>query len=277
MVGTFAVAAVLCASMFLIEAPTCRGVVLYGVGIGNDTLFSIETQTGISTAVGRLGGGYYSIEGLAYDSTTDRLLGVSDSNGGLYAINRSSGAASMVGQTGVSVLFAGLDYDPNSRKLYMTSTAFSYQGMATCSLYTVDPITGAARKVRDISWGIALDSLAFDPNSSTLYTIELLHDYNCNGLYSIDTQTGALTFVDYLQTMPIIYSGAAFDPASNLLYWTDAGRGALYARNMTSGQVSYVCAVPYETRSLALVPVPEPAMISLSALFLLGMRLQRRC
>ena len=107
--------------------------VLYGVDAGGSgtvpTLVTLDTLTGTSTSVALLAG---RIDGLAYDSTNDRLLGYSIFDG-LFEIDRTTGFRTLLDSTRLLGV-GGLAYDPD-QDLVWSSDAAAF-------LVTFDPNNG---------------------------------------------------------------------------------------------------------------------------------------
>lgn len=73
---------------------------LYGVDIGSDILVTIDKGTGADASVGSLGIDINYAQDIAFDRATDTLYGTlyeASGAGGLYTINTTTGAASLVG------------------------------------------------------------------------------------------------------------------------------------------------------------------------------------
>lgn len=134
---------------------------LYGLQdtgiLGINTLVRIDTTTLAITNIGDVG-----VEvtngGLAYDPNTDILYMVDGrSTAGLYSVDRSTGAASLIGTHGLLDL-AGLAFDPNNNILYGSTYSVPVDGGA---LHTLNTGTAAATLVGntlDFS-GLGYDSL----------------------------------------------------------------------------------------------------------------------
>jgi len=270
---SLALAAALLAFLGL-PSTSLQAQVLYGVSLASRDLLTIDTQTSATTTVGPVG--VFDLSGLAYDRDTDRLLGVSYDNY-LYSINRTSGAATLVGPLGGGpqlVQFPGLGYDSTSHTLYLSTSPFSDAGVYKSSLYRVNTLTGAATKVADFPGNTIVDSLAYNPNAHVMYGVSSATDK----IYEVNTTTAALREIADINWPFLIYTGAAYDAASDKLYWTDAGRSALYFRNMSTGESGLigVSAGLMEVRGLAFTPVPEPSVAVLAAVGVSAVLVRRR-
>ncbi|MCG8409293.1 MAG: hypothetical protein MI923_29160 [Phycisphaerales bacterium] len=72
---------------------------LYGTDTDTDQLITIDTTTGVGTAIGPLG--FSSIEGLAFDANTNTLYGTETDEDQLITIDTATGVGTAVGAWGV--------------------------------------------------------------------------------------------------------------------------------------------------------------------------------
>lgn len=96
--------------------------VMYLADGNTDTLNTVDIATGSATVVGGFGVDAVNV-GLTYDANNDQLLMTSRfaaNNSGLYSVNQSNGAISLIGETGISAI-TGLAYDNASQTLYAGS------------------------------------------------------------------------------------------------------------------------------------------------------------
>jgi hypothetical protein len=100
------------------------------------------------------------IRGLAYDNNNSVLYGVDDDE--LYTINTSTGAATLVGPTGLNSFRQGLAYDTENDVLYLNLG----DGPGGDSLYRLNTTTGLATLVgpNGPTEGDGIDGLAFIPS-----------------------------------------------------------------------------------------------------------------
>jgi hypothetical protein len=130
-------------------------------------LVTVDQTTGQLTTIGEIVG-YSPVRGLAYDAATDTLYGVADGSnpqgtlGGdvLLAIDRTTGAASEVGNTGFS-LIGGIRFDADG-VLYGGVNPVAAQQGVVAELITIDPTTGAGTDVGPTG-APGLSGLAFVP------------------------------------------------------------------------------------------------------------------
>ncbi len=158
-------------------------------------LAAINLETGAATPVGSPLGQSLSIMGLTC-SPTGTLYGIGQANSldpdfnSLYIVDRTTGLATRVGSSGVLTTNAvcpahgflmALDFAPDGT-LY---------GANDCSLFTVDPSTGAATKVIDFSGVSMVMGLAIDSGGSFF----LSNFASDSHIYSLDINTGAATSI----------------------------------------------------------------------------------
>ncbi|HQQ69760.1 MAG TPA: PEP-CTERM sorting domain-containing protein [Alicycliphilus sp.] len=121
------------------------GLLYAGSGVG---LYSVNPLTGSSTLVG--GGSFGYAGDIAVDPTnlTAMYGAVTTSSGvALALVNKSTGAQSLVGSFGVAGDIFGLGFSLDG-----TLYAAGPGGGSTGSIYTIDKTTGAATKVRSLSY-----------------------------------------------------------------------------------------------------------------------------
>jgi hypothetical protein len=112
-------------------------------------------------AITNIGATNLQIRGLSFDTNHNILYGVDDFN--LYTINTTTGAATLVGSTGLAESLEGIAYDAATNTLYLNT------GLNDESLYTLNTTTGAATLVgpNGSVAGLGIDGIAFLPATST--------------------------------------------------------------------------------------------------------------
>ena len=119
---------------------------MYASGAGgtpiSSRLYTLNTNTGVATLVGQIG------EGIIIDiaiNAAGQVFGVSISPpDSLVAINKSTGAGTVVGPLGVDANFAqGMAFDKAADVLYWAA----YRSTPGGELYTINTVTGAATLV----------------------------------------------------------------------------------------------------------------------------------
>ena len=95
-------------------AAEARAAILYGVDIDSDRLLTINTSTGVATAVGAVGAlGFDFVGGLTFDPNKNILYGVDEKTDQLLTINTSTGVATAIGPLGFDVVI-GLAFDSDN-------------------------------------------------------------------------------------------------------------------------------------------------------------------
>lgn len=156
------------------------------------------------------------------------LYGIDDSSNNLITINRTTGAITLVGGTGVATgNFGDLTYDANSGTMYWVP------GRDNNNLYTLNLATGAATLVGN--HGVNdLFGLAFDTANNILYGESAQGRF-----YSFNTSTAAATLIGINTTSP---SGMAYRPDTDSLYISRLAVGSLFTVNRTDGSTTQVSA-----------------------------------
>ncbi len=156
----------------------------YNGGTGFQPLYSITTA-GDMTMIGTTDVSP-SINGIAWDPTTDTYYGISYSPNNLYTIDITTGSCTLVGQaTAGSELFISLACSPTGQLYALELNA--------ASLFAVDKTTGAATIIGPlgVSPNYAQD-MGFDQNTGILYWAA----YTSSGEWrTIDPTTGASTYI----------------------------------------------------------------------------------
>jgi hypothetical protein len=269
-------ALILLSSVFAISLK-CVGSTLYvtedasGLGQGQ----KIYTLSPVNASATFVGSPYVQsglLTDLAYDSTHDVLYATTANNNSLYAINRTTGAATLVGALGASI--DGLAFDSVSGNLYGSSSA-------NHGFYQISSSSGHATFIGSIGlfypdFTEAVDGLAFDPVTHILYGCITGSSY-LGGLVTINTITGAGTFLGATQPLCDI----AFQPETGLLFGIDNGVGttpdALYQINLSTRAATFVGQTGlFNNLGLEFAPVPEPTTFALMMLALTGLYLARR-
>lgn len=142
------------------------GVLFGTTGVnGMDDLVTIDTATGQATLVGSTG--LISIEGLAYDPATDRLLGANGNSSTLISIDQNSAAVTTIGSLGFPLgNISGLALDSTTSSLFgLDINLMTGQD----ELVSIDLQTGVAAAVGPLFTDGTFEipgGLAFAPDSS---------------------------------------------------------------------------------------------------------------
>lgn len=200
--------------------PTTQGTV-------NDTVRIATNESGNPTYKIPLNG-----RGVVIGKATAGVLyGASGAIGtsSLYTVNTSTGAATLVGVTGVSEI-QSLAIHPATRELYGILTA-----AGSTALYRISSAFGDALPAGTLQLG-NVRGIVF-ANDSILFATT-----NIGKLYRVDTRTGDTTFVGASAT-PLAYAGLALSPSGKL--WASvrppiANRDKIYIINSTTGAATEV-------------------------------------
>lgn len=237
---------------------------MYGMDRNQSQLVTVNTATGVATAVGGnngTGGG-----GLAYDPVADILYTVLNNAGTdqIRELTPATGAISApIGTPGLQET-AALTFDTTRGRIvgvdYMTLTPYAYDvaedsattlgGLGAVSVETsawdptlgvfhavenvgmellrIDPVTGTSRYVAPVAT-TGLRGLALV--EGTLYGLE----FGSRNLLTINPATGAVAVVGNLGPTFTQTRGLTYDPALNLFYVSDLNTMQLLAVNRSTG------------------------------------------
>lgn len=265
--------------VFAVSPPTLADLI--GYSFVERDIWDIDPATGAGsnprdTGVDRMVGIALGPDGHLYGITTFGPL--SGNPNSLYRINRRTGAATLIGPTGLQFISEGdLAFDPTTGVLYGASNFLAFQ---TSSLFTVDITTGAATVIgnlpldRDAAQGMVFD--------------------NAGQLYTLDSTNGALLHIDkanaaILQTIPVNVAmgnrGAmARDPSvgTGVWYTVDGGSGGtntLHSLDPVTGAMTPLGPLPSSGGFTGLTwvpPVPEPTTMTMAASLIAWICLKRR-
>lgn len=249
----------------LFSTASHSGVIL---ALDNDKneLVSFDTNTFTRTTIGALGVNVL-FAGLAYDFFSDTLYMVGGrGNNNLYTVNRTTGAATLIGSHGISDLF-GLAFDTSTGRLYGT------QSSSSSGLFSLDINSGAATAINP-GPGFAIGGLTYNHVTDQLVGVS----NRFASAYSINKTTGLTSFLGGFAATN--ESGFTFD-ADNNRYWSINYNGDLFSydidnnyalTNHAQGLGNFDGAV-YLNK---LAKVPEPTVLFIFAIALLSLVAMRK-
>lgn len=243
----------------------------YTVRESDNVLCKVDVSTGATTAIGALGVAY-EFGDLAWDQSTSTMYmtdgwgALFGGPGNIYTVNLSTGAATLVGNSGITDLF-GLAIDPTSGKLYGSKSTISF-GVAS-----INKATGAGTFLGGGAGNVGLDGMTYVASTGQIV--------GCfagpGSFYSVDPSTGAYTNIANPGFF-INNCGIAWNPNDNFVYSVDWS-GALYKFDVANGyNATLVAGLGSAFDGLAYAGVvPEPAtMVALSAGLLALVRRRRK-
>ncbi|MDX2436193.1 MAG: hypothetical protein QNL88_03980 [Acidobacteriota bacterium] len=221
----------------LLVANACRaghsGPVLYAVDDSDDSLYTVDIATGVSTLVGACGFDL-SFSGMAWDSW-HRTMYVSDVEGpsgwSLGTVDLASGAVTVVGPHVNSVDIMGLAFDSTNNVLYGVDT----DCVPSAGLATINRATGESTCIGPWGTGSEIRGIAYNNDTDTLYCADETN------LFTVDRATGLATFVGpHGALFGAAYIGLEYDAASGILYGAGSGDGYLYTLDMSTGAATLI-------------------------------------
>jgi hypothetical protein len=219
----------------------------------SDRLWAIDLMSGVATPIGLTGTS--DVEALSF-SADGVLYGVDDYGDDLITCSVVTGACTVVGSLGVSIIDMGLAFD-DSGNLWMST-----DGPPPATFFSLNPANGAATSVGSQSQPVT--GLGF--GGGVLYGLG--GDEIWNNLVTIDTSSGAATPVGSLGGGVIVADGGLdFDGNGVLWAIVDPGRrnpSQIFTINPATGAATFVATVVNSGgtpmrgfESLAIWPVEE--------------------
>ena len=194
-------------------------------GIDQDTLVTINLDTGLATNVGMLSG-FGFVDSLAFDATQNMLFGADIQTDELVSFDLSTGIASPIGALGFDIV-SGLTFDS-------TGTLFGVDS-ATDQLLSINTSTGMGTAIGEIGF-VDVNGLAIDQSTNTLFGVN--SPAGADQLVTINSMTGLGTAGPILNTGDFgeFNFSLAFNPSTNMLLLADNVNEELYSANPVTGE-----------------------------------------
>lgn len=175
---------------------------LYTTSTGNDSLFTLDVNTGAATLVGVYSDTSVVMHGIEIDMFTGQMYGASGggTNFNFYRIDKNTGALTLVGPLGLTS-FTNLVFDPTTNTMFATNSG-------TDSWYSVNLATGAATLIGPLNGPTNPNGLAYDLSTNTIYLV----CNNTDTLYTVDRVTGSATAIGLVGSSNLL--GLAMIPHS---------------------------------------------------------------
>ena len=246
---------------------------------GADDLVRVDLGTGEVTTVGSLGV-FGDFEGLDF-SPDGTLFASDDTNADLYTIDRTTGAASLVGSFGfgqADIQNTGLAFRDDGT-LFMVVDDFDDGVTDQDNLYTVDTTTGLATLVGTLFGTPFADdpeitSIAF-ASDGTLFAV----DRDLDALLTINPLTAEVSLVGTLGALGSDGGQQGLDFFGDTLFLMSENPEAIFTVDTTTGAAALSANLQtpdLSLESLAIRVIPAPGTLALLAFGLAGLVLSRR-
>jgi hypothetical protein len=217
---------------------------------GDDHLYQVDLSTGRLTDVGFIGAANIEAIDILPDGTIIGMDGYIDD---VWELNDRPGR--LIGQTGFRYgVDAGLSYHPLRGKLYNLNGAENFD-ITHSWIYEINPDTGQATYVSQNS-NIYVEALAISDDGVAYAADNVFTD----NFYSVNLDTGAMTFIGHLETLSPSGIHMDFDCEGTLWATTATSTTApdrIYRINPATGQASLSATFEYGSggfRGLTVLP-----------------------
>ena len=268
----------LASAALLASAMTAHSAEIYSIANDGRTLIRFNSATpGVVTTVGNFSGDTVTMSGMDFRPADGALYGFNQATSGIYRIDITSGATSLVSTstTAIGSTTMGIDFNPVPDRMRVVSTGDQNlrinvaTGAAivdgTLAFAAGDPNAGANPNIIDAAY----TNHDIDPlTGTTLYYIDsvldiLVSTLNPNG--GVLNTIGALGVDTSNFTGFDIFTQAGVNTAYASL--TTANGVGLYTINLATGAATLIGAINGQALDgLAVAPVPEPTTLALLAL-----------
>ncbi len=231
---------------------------IFGTEVGDNQLVTINMETLTGSNIGTYATGSFDLQGLAANSMTGQIYGLSTVTGALYTVDSSTGLATVMTNNLFGGNAVGLAYDRNRDRLWVSDN------IGQLSYYDLKTGENGLAGLTSIT---NIEGLAFDAATDTLYA---LSDTD-NRLYTLDTDTLAATAIsDNLGEG--LWRGLTFDESSRRLIASRVGTATYMVEFDLDFELIFrsgdITGIGQFTQGLAYVPTP--GAISLLGLACLG-------
>ncbi|MFN6514378.1 MAG: PEP-CTERM sorting domain-containing protein [Nostoc sp. CreGUA01] len=216
----------------------------------NNTLYDFTPGTGGAVnprSINVLGGRVLDIDTSA-DGTLFGLTTINDNS--LYKINPSTGNATLVGNTGLTIIEGDIGFDLTTGTLYGLYDLGNFGN----SLFTLNTSNGTPTIIGSVA-GDDPSGLAFD-NAGNLFVINSnTNTSDIADLLKVDSSNGNVLETFSTNTAMGSVLGLDFDPDSGQLFAVSEF-GNFYSINPTNGTTTFIDRSGVQASGLALVSVP---------------------
>ena len=256
------------AVLFAMSSAAQANLIVYTVDTVSDQLYTIDVMTGTSTAIGEVGFG--DVEGLSFQPGTGVLYGLDDDSDQLITVNTITGAGTVVGALGANFGDAGLAFSANGN-LYGGTDLGTNDGF-----YSINVATGAASIIN----GDASDAHGLAFFDGVMYGISDEDDglFSIDLISGAETSIGTLGFSTDEDGFIIDASGNGYllqDDVGGGIYSINLNTGA---STFLASYSCDTC--KFESAALVTTAVPEPSTLAIFALGMIGLasrRLKKQC
>jgi len=242
---------------------------------GSSHLYNIDTAARTATLIGSTG--QPAMIGLVVDTTSTIYTISEETNSGLWTLNATTGAATLVGRLGLNFQEGDMTIDPTSGTIYAANGSGDH-------LYTINKTTGAATLVGSFgASGRDISGMQFF--NGTLYGLSL-NDSAPDTLVSINPTTGLATTIGTTGTNFGVIAAMGRDPSDGNIYiagpttsfgsdntiWTlNLATGTATLKGNLTGVLASISGFSVAGNPVILTGTPEPATMSLVGLAFVGL------
>ena len=248
----------------LFAPATSLAAVLNAVSWNGSGLYQVNTTTGAVTFIGATG--LFDLGGVAHDDVGGLyVFDGSSSNITFHSVDPGTGAATLIGLTGVQGGEGALVWDPVDNVFYSRANLGGSGGGLTMELVSIDAGTGVGTYIGNMGLNLEADisGLALLPDG-TLLGLDSQSALPSR-IVEIDKGTGVATVIGatgetYLSSL----GGLALDPDTGTLYMSNGQ--SLFTVDPGTGVATFIGAHGEIITGLSFDPAPPPVPTCLLAL-----------